>query len=72
MVNPNNFYTVQGWMVTELGLRGNELAAYAIIYGFSQDGASKLYSLSWPRRALWPRSWPVMESRRTPTQLYRL
>ena len=41
MVNPNNFYTVQGWMVTELGLRGNELAAYAIIYGFSQDGASK-------------------------------
>ncbi len=39
-VNPQNFYVVQGWMVSELGLKGNELAVYAIIYGFSQaDGA---------------------------------
>lgn len=35
-VNPQNFYVVQGWMVSELGLKGNELAVYAIIYGFSQ------------------------------------
>ena len=35
-VNPQNFYVVQGWMVSELGLKGNELAVYAIISGFSQ------------------------------------
>ena len=31
-----NFITIQGWMVNELGLKGNELIVYAIIYGFSQ------------------------------------
>lgn len=31
-----NFVTIQGWMVNELGLKGNELFVYAIIYGFSQ------------------------------------
>lgn len=41
MINPNAYYTVQGWMISELGLKGNALAAYAIIYGFSQDGASE-------------------------------
>lgn len=41
MINPNNYYTVQGWMLSELGLKGNALAAYAIIYGFSQDGVSE-------------------------------
>lgn len=41
MINPNVYYTVQGWMISELGLKGNALAAYAIIYGFSQDGASE-------------------------------
>ena len=41
MVQPHNYYNVQGWMVTELGLKGNELQAYAIIYGFSQDGVSE-------------------------------
>lgn len=41
MINPENFYTVQGWMLSELGLKGNALAAYAIIYGFSQDGVSE-------------------------------
>lgn len=35
-VSPQNYYVVQGWMVSELGLKGNELAVYAIIYGFSQ------------------------------------
>ena len=35
-VKNENFYTVQGWMVNELGLKGNELMIYAIIYGFSQ------------------------------------
>lgn len=31
------FITVQGWMVNDLQLKGNELLVYAIIYGFSQD-----------------------------------
>ena len=35
----NNYYTVQGWMINKLGLKGTELQLYAIIYGFSQtDG----------------------------------
>lgn len=36
----HNSTTIYGWMVNELGLSGNELICYAIIYGFSQDGAS--------------------------------
>ena len=35
-VNNENFVAIQGWMVTELGLKGNSLLIYAIIYGFSQ------------------------------------
>ena len=35
-VNPDNYFVVQGWMITELGLKGNALMIYAIIYGFSQ------------------------------------
>lgn len=41
MINPNTYYTVQGWMLSDLELKGNALAAYAIIYGFSQDGVSE-------------------------------
>lgn len=38
-VKPENFITIQGWMLTELKLKGNALIVYAIIYGFSQvDG----------------------------------
>lgn len=36
IINRDNYITIQGWMVTELGLKGNELLIYAIIYGFSQ------------------------------------
>lgn len=32
----DNYFAVQGWMVTELKLKGNALMLYAIIYGFSQ------------------------------------
>lgn len=31
-----NYTNIQGWMVSKLGLKGNELIIYAIIYGFSQ------------------------------------
>lgn len=34
----DNFVTIQGWMVNRLGLRGDELMTYALVYGFSQDG----------------------------------
>ena len=29
------------WMVDKYKLKGNELLAYALIYGFSQDGESE-------------------------------
>ena len=40
-VNSENFIVIHGWMRTELGLKGNELLTYALIYGFSQDGRSE-------------------------------
>lgn len=40
-VKDNNFVAIQGWMRTKLNLKGYELIAYAIIYGFCQDGNSK-------------------------------
>ena len=33
-----NFITIQGFMRNELGLSGNDLLVFAIIYGFSQNG----------------------------------
>ncbi len=41
MVKPENYITIQGWMRTELDLKGNELNLYAIIYGFTQDGETE-------------------------------
>lgn len=37
----NSYITIQSWMRTKLGLKGNDLLVYAIIYGFSQDQKSK-------------------------------
>ena len=37
MVKNENYLVIQGWMITELKLKGNELLIYAIIYGFSQN-----------------------------------
>lgn len=39
-LNSNNFVVIQGWMSSELQLKGNDLLIYALIYGFSQDGES--------------------------------
>ncbi len=36
-VKEENFISIQGWMVSRFGLKGNELIIYAIIYGFSQE-----------------------------------
>ena len=37
----NNYIAIQGWMIQQLGLKGNELLAYALIHGFSQDQTSQ-------------------------------
>ena len=37
----NNYITIQGWMINDLSLKGNELLVYALLYGFCQDGESK-------------------------------
>ena len=36
MIKNENFIVIQGFMINELKLKGNELLVYAIIYGFSQ------------------------------------
>ena len=37
----DKYISIQGWMVEELKLKGNDLLVYAIIYGFSQDNESE-------------------------------
>lgn len=39
----DNYIVIQGWMCSELNLKGNDLLVYALIYGFSQDGESKFH-----------------------------
>lgn len=36
-----NYFTIQGWMIEDLGLKSNQLLVYAVIHGFSQDGESE-------------------------------
>ena len=40
-IKNDNYIAIQGFMVKDLELAGNELIAYALIYGFSQDGESQ-------------------------------
>lgn len=51
MVKNENYIVIQGFMVNELHLKGNELIIYAIIYGFSQDNqdyrGSQQYLADW-------------------------
>ena len=37
------YWTIEQWMVTELGLTGAGLHAFAIIYGYSREGAGTFY-----------------------------
>ncbi len=39
-IKAENYVNIQGWMITELGLKNAELMIYALIYGFSQDKRS--------------------------------
>lgn len=36
-VKRENYITIQGWMISDLDLKGTELLVFALIYGFSQD-----------------------------------
>ncbi len=47
-----NFITIQGWMINELKLKGNELILYALIYGFSQEEQKCRASISYIEKAL--------------------
>ena len=40
----NEHIVIDGWMRSVLELKGNELLAFALIYGFSQDGDSYFYA----------------------------
>ena len=47
-VNPEQYIVLQGWMISDLKLKGNELIIYACIYGFSQlDGQAFSGSLQY-------------------------
>jgi len=51
-MNRENYIVIQGWMRTDLDLKGNELLAYALVYGFCQaEGhsfhGSRRYIMEW-------------------------
>ena len=41
MPNNKDYLIIQGWMINELNLSGNDLMTYALIFGFSKDGESE-------------------------------
>ena len=41
MPNNKDYIVIQGWMINDLNLNGNELLAFALIYGFTKDGESE-------------------------------
>ena len=43
MIENDNFITIQGFMVNDLKLKGNELIIFALIFGFSQDAESTFH-----------------------------
>nr|DAT75945.1 MAG TPA: LexA DNA binding domain [Caudoviricetes sp.] len=49
----DNHITIQGFMIVDLGLSGNELIMYALIYGFCQNGEAHFHgSLNYITTAL--------------------
>ena len=40
-VNDESYFQIQGWMINSLKLKGLKLSVFAIIFGFSKDGAGK-------------------------------
>ena len=54
-INNENYIVIQGWMINDLDIKGNELIVYAIIYGFSQT-EGQVFSGSLQYLANWTRS----------------
>ena len=54
-IKNENYITIQGWMINELNLKGNELIIYAVIYGFSQ-AENQIYNGSLQYLADWTNS----------------
>lgn len=54
-IKNENYILIQGWMINELQLKGNELLIYAIIYGFTQT-ENQLFSGSLQYLAEWTNS----------------
>lgn len=54
-VKSENYVVIQGFMVSEMKLKGNELLVYAIIYGFSQE-EGQMFSGSLQYLADWTNS----------------
>lgn len=48
----DSYCNIQGWMIEDLNLGGNELIVYAVIFGFCRDGSS-WYKLSQEYVAKW-------------------
>lgn len=48
----DSYCNIQGWMIEDLNLGGNELIVYAVIYGFCRDGRN-WYQLSQDYVAKW-------------------
>lgn len=47
-----NYIQIQGWMISRLDLKGNELLVYALIHGFCQDGKN-VYNMSFDYIVKW-------------------
>lgn len=47
MIRSDSFVIIQGWMLSDLNLKGLDLLVYAIIYSFSKDGSEFSGSLSY-------------------------
>ena len=54
-VTRDNYICIQGWMILDLELKGNELLVYACIYGFSQ-AENQVFSGGLQYLADWTRS----------------
>lgn len=42
-IENHEYILIQGWMINELELKGNDLLVYAIIHRYSQDGIHRFY-----------------------------
>ncbi|MCQ2076509.1 MAG: hypothetical protein MJZ20_05660 [Bacteroidaceae bacterium] len=52
-IKDENHVTIQGWMINKLGLKGSELIAYAVIWGFTQNLDNQLFTGSRQYLADW-------------------